>query len=1426
MGRGFYTYCPGPPAPFLRVEYYNPSERWKVKRSLEQGLDVDALFRPDPRQYTTATGYGHVHADESALLRFHCYEAHIPYTMQVFKDYNLAGLSYIHVQNPRFRALPKQKRQTFAMYAEEQGEVDTMASFLESNATQYLWPTAPPSAQDSHTTTEYGHSQSSITRNKHRDADPEEGIVWHAPPPRETVCDVELDVHVSDILNVLDIITEQQGNDVHWRAVPSLRELWAEERQRMARLLPETDENMAFTLAVKTPKTAQPGTGLAVQGMERLLGASEGFLAQNFHRSVQQILQRYEAAIENVDVAWRLRHQKLLASALGGALSPTSDGVLTPDFSQALNALDALGHGLQEKEEDPDEELFKGNHFSATQSDPTVPLSMQKELSQRIRFDNATQSYYNAPMSKLAASERELTQMMERGEAVLDGPFRHVDDFIDPATLRPYELLEDEDSIDDEEVNNGDKSRRFERVEAEMQVMATQTYQDCEEPRNKETKNDTAVEQAEKDEESTSGSEEEALLALEDSSDDEVYGNIREMNDDKPADDEDQLSKPRGQDSGPVTSKPPQRKALDDADLLSLTSRNQVPSWLVHTDKYLQERNEPRSNGWFPRIDPKGIDVCLVRVAPKRSQVIEWMKKDSRKRKILESSCKSAPKRLKDDRSLSTKHSVLELNFSTGPKSHKLVPSHHQGTARKHDVEEVEWESTQRATQEPLGSQQSPTGQSGKYAKAIAFPRQSQDSQDHGHTSQSVSEPSPGQSRATQGMDYPEDDTSTPEALQGIGNQGGRLWVEGGGTLKAKTHLYPKTEKEKVVSKTRSQSLATPVSIMSVEIHCQCRYGRAGHNDSKQIAMVPNAERDKIFAVVYVFARDPGGGEKLEILERGCIFVPVERELSEVKEDEKSRTLKRLSDTTKVSIPRQSMGLVAPLSVDCVEDERKLLLRLSAKVFSKDPDMLLSWDPQGSGLGYIVERGVLVNECTDGQGKVRTEIDMARLLGRLRKSGDQAKEKSSNQTSESAKDSKKDRWRGSGLGKEWDERVGPGVAAASIEGRLVFSTWKLVSEEVKHPNASYLQAVVSSVLNRRIPFHEKLRLTQWYGNNKGRERWRVLHHKLTEATAGLLLIDALDIVGRAGEAARLSGVEFSQSFPGIRGSQYKVEGVLLRALKSLNSFERGSKQGVAARSTASADSPFSAATKSQSQESEPSLTLLFQSPWKARRRAHLRKGDDRDNEKTPFHNLSDRAYFFFSPSLDDTNKQEALEVQALTLEPESGHIEDPVVVCDFTALYPVSIAESSVIMLASNAVSYQNFQSLIIAYNLCFSTCAGQLEYHSTRGAMAMQGRTTGKVGPMTYPEDRTATAFKHHLKPCDTQRVNKNRLYVAPSRSIFVSESVVKGVLPQVLDEMLSTRAMLKKAAKQYKKSVPNLSPAILRQLEARQLALKYVGK
>jgi DNA polymerase zeta len=357
---------------------------------------------------------------------------------------------------------------------------------------------------------------------------------------------------------------------------------------------------------------------------------------------------------------------------------------------------------------------------------------------------------------------------------------------------------------------------------------------------------------------------------------------------------------------------------------------------------------------------------------------------------------------------------------------------------------------------------------------------------------------------------------------------------------------------------------------------------------------------------------------------------------------------------------------------------------------------------------------------------------------------------------------------------------------ANKVGRLVFAGWKIVAEEVKHANASYLPAVVAAVLNRRVPHHDELTLTQWYSS--GNERWRVLNHRLTQATSCLLLFDALDIIGRAGEAARLSGVELSQSFPGIRGSQYKVEGVLLRALQSLRSDERGSKKGRVVKS----DDTLTARRSDGSSSLSNDMKSPTQEPWKMRRLGQS--------------NLENRHYFFFSSSSEDTNRQEALEVQALTLEPQSGHYTDPVVVCDFTALYP----------------------SLVIAYNLCYSTCAGKIEYHSTQKEMQLEGRTSGHVGPFPYPERRTATVLADHMKSLNgsaEQGSNLDRAYVAPTGTVYVSEDVLKGVLPLVLEEILTTRAMLKKAAKEYKKNVKDLSPAILRQLEARQLALKYVA-
>ena len=78
---------------------------------LERGLVLNELYHPDPRQYDHVGDETEGADDDIRPLKFRCYEAHIPYTMQVFKDCNLAGMKYIKVGEARFRnPLPKSLR--------------------------------------------------------------------------------------------------------------------------------------------------------------------------------------------------------------------------------------------------------------------------------------------------------------------------------------------------------------------------------------------------------------------------------------------------------------------------------------------------------------------------------------------------------------------------------------------------------------------------------------------------------------------------------------------------------------------------------------------------------------------------------------------------------------------------------------------------------------------------------------------------------------------------------------------------------------------------------------------------------------------------------------------------------------------------------------------------------------------------------------------------------------------------------------------------------------------------------------------------------------------------------------------------------------------------------------------------------------------
>lgn len=1480
QGRGFYTYCPGPVAPFLRVEYYDPKLRWKVKMVLERGFQVPLSFFPDPIQYDRED------EDDAEVLRFHCYEAHIPYTMQFFKDWNLAGMAYLQVQRGLIR--PTLRETCLAKYRAKpfDKELDSSAVFLRSNTpSKYLWP-AP--SRESMSEKQDGYRNDVLH-------DPR-----FSPPSKGTIADVEIDCTVRDLRNV-DAVLKTLPSDIierdkiQWRAVPSLHEIWRQERQRMAKLLapeqdflsprqsPPLDEHTAlppkipFTLNVKQG-AERSGAKLAVKGMKSLVKVTYG-LEESFERSLRQILTRHKNAIEQADQNLLQAQDPSPPFSTPVVARPRAERPnLTPNMDEAIEALASLSRAAVTTPKTPSfgdaiDALACLENVPAvgynTPRNLDTPKSLRSHLGRDMDMEDAVHAFSlpasqesqpPAGLSYPSSQEMQhdsdpltiidpvvLSQRIDRGDSIFQDAsagLEILEEYIDAETLLPFESLdfgEDRcrvrfttvsdpqgtiricgnlyshcrreghnhcnhqdrahpgyyktvttgtfvDGILDTSHEEHDDEQSKEKFEQALSILATQipsagagSLSGQESQRNRRLTNLVQV----SGNPPRMGMDFAEEKALDSSGQGENDSDCDSFVGDNVASAEKAETVVNAPEVYPAwvtpASQPPCKAALTTIHgivLHSTTSRTCItPEWLLHAACYGSNTNEPviatapeRTNAY----------VQPVRAPPSTRKVRSWCRKrcltigNGRKRQIkakVDANVEIAPQ-LEID---SNTRQVVAID-SESDKGRANLDTY----AAKQNEKHLVWELSQ--------------------PWKLSMTQLSQvDEVDRRETrlSQSSTLKSDAGEKAALGSHSNSNSQVSADALEGIGAQGGRIHVQGGGTLKAKIRSTLVPNNDEVDHDNAMKIFSpTPISFMSIEIHVQCRTG-VSRLDSKKISMAPDSSKDKIFAIVYAYGVDPGGGESLKVLERCCLFVPFDHENTEKNV---------LTKSIQASMPRSNLGITSSINVECLENEKRLLLRFSSLVTTKDPDMLLSWDTQGAGLGYIIERALVLS--TDNKSTAQTSdvsapdkpvIDMVRLLGRTPFAGSSGSfvAATSKQESDpsalvgSIGNSEERKWRGSGLGSEWDERVGAGAAAASIIGRLVFAGWKIVAEEVKHPNYSYQPAVFAAVMNKRIPQHDDLLLTQWYSS--GCARWRVLFHRLNQAVATLLLFDALDIIGRAGEAARLSGVEFSQSFPGIRGSQYKVEGVLLRALQSLRSDERGSKKGQRLSET-----PSKSGIQAYGQTGSSEIESMTQSPWK------LRRGIS----EVPS-SCEDRHYFFFSPSLDDTNRQEALEVQALTLEPDSGHYEDPVVVCDFTALYP----------------------SLVIAYNLCYSTCAGKLEYHSTRSEMRMEGRTTGRLGPFTYPERRTATVLKHHFNSLDTalettrEGVRSDRGYVAPTGTIYVAEDVLKGVLPQVLDEILTTRAMLKRAAKEYKKHVRHLSPAILRQLEARQLALKYVA-
>ncbi len=159
----------------------------------------------------------------------------------------------------------------------------------------------------------------------------------------------------------------------------------------------------------------------------------------------------------------------------------------------------------------------------------------------------------------------------------------------------------------------------------------------------------------------------------------------------------------------------------------------------------------------------------------------------------------------------------------------------------------------------------------------------------------------------------------------------------------------------------------------------------------------------------------------------------------------------------------------------------------------------------------------------------------------------------------------------------------------------------------------------------------------------------------------------------------------------------------------------------------------------------------------------------------------------------------APEYIPLVMEPESRFYVDPVIVLDFQSLYP----------------------SIIMAYNYCYSTCLGRVQNLFKSDAPYEFGCTHLKVIALEVNEIRSSTIF--FFLQISPQRLSKlmDHLTFSPGGIAFLKPSVRRGLLPQMLEEILETRFMVKRSMKLH----GDADGRLRRVLHSRQLGLKLIA-
>ncbi|XP_015992480.2 DNA polymerase zeta catalytic subunit isoform X1 [Rousettus aegyptiacus] len=279
------------------------------------------------------------------------------------------------------------------------------------------------------------------------------------------------------------------------------------------------------------------------------------------------------------------------------------------------------------------------------------------------------------------------------------------------------------------------------------------------------------------------------------------------------------------------------------------------------------------------------------------------------------------------------------------------------------------------------------------------------------------------------------------------------------------------------------------LTLISVELHARTRRD-----------LEPDPEFDPICALFYCISSDTPlpDTDKTELT--GVIVIDKDKTVS--------------NQDTRYQTPLLIRSGITRLEVTYAADEKALFQEITDIIKRYDPDILLGYEIQMHSWGYLLQRAAALS------------VDLCHMISRV------PDDKTENR-----------------FAAERDEYGSDTMSEINIVGRITLNLWRIMRNEVALTNYTF-ENVSFHVLHQRFPLFTFRVLSDWFDNKTDLYRWKMVDHYISRVRGNLQMLEQLDLIGKTSEMARLFGIQFLHVL--TRGSQYRVESMMLRIAKPMN----------------------------------------------------------------------------------------------------------------------------------------------------------------------------------------------------------------------------------------------------------------------------------